>query len=1619
MTDSRIPESLVERVRAGRAALVVGSNIGALAGMPSWKKVLERLVSELEKRGKPGDKEAADDVATLLKKGRIVNAAGFLARTLGGDFCDSLLKQLWKTPEPISEAIKVLGRIPMRAVWTVHPGDLVERAIESGSPDGWSDPRVGTYKNAGEIDTRRRYVLKLLGDLATDTYVVVATSIRRAFAGADDYRKILRDLYEDGSLVLVGFRHGDPDLDAVLERVFGGFEPTSAEHFFVGSGLSPVDIEELQAEHHMTCINLDGAGGDQVSTDALAAWLADLAKECEKAGINLKVTRPGADDLEGWHAILTNEAADAEALAALAAMEQTARDGKQSDRLVEVLLVRVEVEPDARARAAILREVAGIYEKEIGDLPRAFTALTTALCEDPADEQTVVDAERLADETDGWGELVGDLSQVVPQIEDKRLAAAHWVRLGRWYHEKLRHYDYALASYREALKLDPRRRDARYGLEELYRKQQRWGELAEEILAHVEIEPDTEKRVELLLALGDLHETQLASTAKAVDSYEKALALDPDNAEVLSASERLYRRTERWGKLVGILEKRAELLEKDDPGQAAALRKELGTLRSDKLGDLEGAIGRYESALASNDKDLDALRALEKLYEKVGRTDDYLRTLERLAEAGPESERAPAYRRLAAEVEDREGGVPRAIGYYERVIEVEPNAMDAFRSLERLHRTVSDWDGLVRLHERHLGAIAGASQRRDVYLALGRVWENELQDPHKAIEPYESALSLSEGDLARDPLTALARLYKRVETWDKAVESLLKLGELAGERGAPHWFEAGEIAAKHVGDPVSAENRFAKALELDAHHLPSMLALVELYRKRRDWAKAAQLMVEAERRTQNRLEKINLLYSAALMSEEFLEQAERAAELYARVLQLDPEHIDAGQRVIEHWMRQDRWADAEPVLEMLARKVEDGDKVEKARREALVGRAAEALGKPEKAEKHYRLAVEADAESLDATLGLANLLYSRKEWGEAEQRMREALVKHRPSLAEGQVVELWHKVGTAARQRGDAKTAEDAFRRAIERDAGHRPSLLQLIELATARQDWRTVLEAKRSSLEGASEDERFRLLEEIGDLYAQRVQEPMTALGIYLEALNLRPRSHVVLHKMLEIYTEQKDWRRAIDTLDKLAEQEKDAARRAKYHYAAAVIARDELAVHEEAVDRFTHALDDAPTLPKAFDAIEKILGERGDWKGLARAYKTMIQRLGDRATDAQILPLWTRLGDVARDRLGDREAAITAYEVAAALEPGNLERHESLAKLYLAAGPERADKAIVELQILLKKYPDRLDLYRDLARLYAETGQLDKAYCLASALVFLGQANDADKKRFETGRAAKLPLAKRRLTEELWQKSIIHPREDRALNAIFASLMASLAATTAQPHQALNLNPKEQADPERDPHLVARIFRYAVHTLGIDPQPELYLREGSREGIRAANIAERGVLQPAVLIGEPHVGRRAERDLAFDVAKKLSFFRPERYVFYALPTLPKLEAAVSATLHATGHANGKTGKASPETQKLVDHIQKTVPKTVLEQVGSLAGRLAVREGEAAVKSWLTATDLTANRVGLILSNDLETAARIVATEQGAPSTLSAKDRLRELLAYACSEEYFLVRRHLGLEVQ
>lgn len=1614
MPEHTIPESLIENIRLGRAALVVGAGIG----VPSWKQVLERMNAELEARGQEGDEAAAKDVAKLLHKGSLVRAAGFLARSLGEATCDRIVKEMWQTPDDVPPVAAALARLPFKHVLTSFPGDLVELALGTHRPDDWPEASVFTYGQIDAVDVRRRYVLKVLGDF--DSYVVTPRSVRAALSKADGLRNLLRDLYGTGSLVFVGFRFGDPDLSALLDRVFGAFEPPEGQHYLVASGVGPVTVDELSAEHHIEVVNLAGKGADETATAALLEYLETLAAACDAAQITLAQTRPDADDLEGWIAVLVDEPGDGEAVAAIEAITQAARAAGNGERLVEVLMARTEITPDSADRAALLREVAGVFENQLGDLPGAFTALTAALAQHPADTAALDDVERLARETDAWTELVGEVTELAGAVGDKETAAVYWSRLGTWYHQQLRHYDYAIASFREAVRNDPSRLEAHAGLEEVLRNQQRWAELAEAIAAHLALEPDVGKQIELNLALGELCETQLASTSRAIDAYQAASDLDDTNQDALAALERLYRRDERWGRLARVLERRAELFDADgNTARAATIRHELGELRAEKLGDLEGAISKFEASLDADPNDVDALRALEELYEKSGRADDYLRTLQRLVDVAPQSERAGMLRRLAAELEEHPERRDDAVQCFERLIDVEPTAEDGYRGLERLHRDAGNWYELVAVQDRHVAATRAPAPRVDLHTQMAEVYETELQDPHRAIEAHLNALAIAEDH--RPSLQALARLYQRVEAWDRAADVLVRRARLEGGGGAEHWHQAGVIAAERLADLDQAQTWLEKSLELHANYLPAMLGLARLHKQRRSWANAVARLREAVTHSHNRLERVALLAEASDIAEEQLDDPELALELQRKILELDPEHAEAGLRVADRLVAEERWADAEPVLEMLARQADDDDRVEKARREALLGRACAALGKREKAAKHLQLALSADPDSLDAALGLASIRYDAAQaegdttaWEALDKQYRELLARHRTNLADSQVVDAWHRIGVAQRALGDERKAEAAFRRAVERDPHHRASLLAIIDIAGARDDWKSVVEAKRDLLEGSGDEERYRLLEEIGDAHATKLSDPVSALGAYLEAVSMKPDAHQVLHKCLDIYSEQKEWRRAMETLNAIAATTVKPARRAKYAYAAAVIARDELKDTDAAVEHFQRALDDDPAIPKAFEAIDRLLTDKQDWKALARAHRKMLKRIGEDAPADRLLALWTRLGDICLDHLDDHEAAIAAYEVASSLRPDDIERHEQLANLYLEAGPDRREDAIAELQILLQDQPDRVELYRAMSDLYRDASDLDKSFCLAQALVFLGHATDEEKALYATYRPKGLTVAKRRLTEELWQKAIIHGKEDRHLNAIFSSLIASIASTTAQEPGAFKLNPRERVSPESDPHVVARVFGYAANVLGLDPAPNLYLTPGS-EGIRVANTADKGKLSPSVLIGAPELDNQSQAELAFGVGKKLAYLRPERYVNYALQTLPKIETAFHAALTATGLLE----ESSAEVKPLVVHMQKTVPSAVLEHVGVVGQKLKGHAHNGVVARWRSATDLTANRVGLILCNDLEIAARAIATEPPGLSTIGAKERLRDLLAYSVSESYFQVRRHLGIAVK
>jgi golgin subfamily B member 1 len=1558
MPEHSIAGALVDRIRSGRAALVLGAGLG----LPPWQHLLERMTGELD-----ASDAARHQLAQVLQTGNLSRALSFLACALGDQRCERIVGDAWRGPDAMPAAVRALAGVPVRHIWTTVPGSLIETALTQHSPEGWPQPRVLSYRDPGLDRAGPRTVLKLFGDC--DSYAVTPRAVRRVLAAHPALRELVRAFYRDGVLIFAGFCDGDPDLSALLDVVLGAVEPPAHPHYLLGAGLGPAAVAELAHRHTIEVVPLAGCGADEAARAALVEFFGALTDACAEAGVTL-ASGPAADDLEGWLGRLADDPTDAEAAAAVDAMAARARVAGDGERLIEIFMAKAETATDPIDRGRWLRELAGVFAHELSDPARAVTAMLASLRDDPDAEQALAAIEHLAAEADVWPQVVAEVTELAATLADPALAGRYWTRLALWYERELHHHDYATAAYRSALKADPRHEPAHVGVAEALRKQQRWAELADAIAAHLEVAAPA-ARGELWLSLGELAETQLASTQRAIDAYTAAASADAEHddpelrGEALTALERLYRRDQRWGDLAHVLERRADQLEAlGEWGRAAAVRRDRAALVADKLGDSERAICAYEAAVVRDPCDLAALRALDQLYAQLGRSDDVRRTLERLCDAAPEGERVGLLLRLAAELGDAmaqaspaevAGLAERAIACHQRLLEIQPD------------------------HGPSSVALAGA----------------------------------------------LAELYERTERWADAVDVLERRARLqGGQGGAESWLRAGQLAADRLADPDRAEQLLENALAIDPLSAAVLRALAEIHAARGRWTSALDRLIAAQQHTCNRLHRIELLRWAAAIADEQLDDQERSIELRQLLVGLDPDDDQHAERLAEQLVAARRWAEAAPVQDMLARRV-DLAADERAGRYTALARTCEALDKIDEAARSYRAALQADPGALLAARGLAALEYAAATrmqttaaWSEVERAYRSLVDRHAGALDRHDREEAWFRIGVSCRALGKLAEAQAALRQVSSQSPCHQEALREQVTVARARADWRTLIDTSERLIEladaGGRRDDQAALHEQIGDVLATELEDSDGALAAYQRALGCRPGAHAVLHKVLDIHTRRGSWRASLTTLEALAAAETHAARRAKYHYAAAVIARDELGDDQAAVAAFTAALDDDPTIAKATGAIDRLLSERGQWRELARSYRRMLKRLGEGAPSRQLLPLWRRLGDICLDHLGDPEAAVAAYEVASSLDPENLGLRETLANLYLEAGEDRADDAIDELQALLEAQPARIELYRALSDLYFDRGDVDRAYCMAQALGFLGAANQRERELYERHRPRNLILAKGRLTDELWQRAIIHRQEDRHLNAVFASLAAVLAAMTARPNSSFKLPARTAADHSNC--LAARVFGYAANVMGLEQVPRLYIVPDADDAVQVANTSDKGKLAPSVVLGGPELNKSSEEELAFDLGKRLAILRPEHYVKTALQTLPRIEVAFRAALSAADAGNGDD---HPEVAELAQTIRDAVAPPVLEQIRVVADQLRDRADDQLVATWLSVTELTANRAGFILCNDFETAARAVAVEDRSPSSIDTRARLRDLLAYSVSEPYFQVRRHLGVTIQ
>jgi len=200
--------------------------------------------------------------------------------------------------------------------------------------------------------------------------------------------------------------------------------------------------------------------------------------------------------------------------------------------------------PSEPARfVALSRELAGLSERRLGDKPRAISVLAEALGVAPRDASLLTEIERLVSEVDhrtSWRALL-EAYEVALYAASPAERVELFLRRARVHDDRLSDPRAAVADTLAAFSWAPDREDTREALVALAGKARAWNDLIAVDSALIERAPTAARRVELLRRKAAVIEDQLKDAPRAFRTHLIALMVAPDDTETTSHLWRLAR----------------------------------------------------------------------------------------------------------------------------------------------------------------------------------------------------------------------------------------------------------------------------------------------------------------------------------------------------------------------------------------------------------------------------------------------------------------------------------------------------------------------------------------------------------------------------------------------------------------------------------------------------------------------------------------------------------------------------------------------------------------------------------------------------------------------------------------------------------------------------------------------------------------------------------------------------------------------------------------------------------------------------------------------------------------------------------------------------------------------
>jgi tetratricopeptide (TPR) repeat protein len=720
-------------------------------------------------------------------------------------------------------------------------------------------------------------------------------------------------------------------------------------------------------------------------------------------------------------------------------------------------------------------------------------------------------------------------------------------------------------------------------------------------------------------------------TAKAATYYAQILDVEPGNMEALSELESIYRITERWEDLLGILERRREMAGGDELTDVVL---ETGKVQATYLGRADEAIECFAFVLENRPGNREAVEALEAL---MGRDEHRLRVAE--------------------------------------LLDPHLSALEKFSQLVTVKRILLD-------------ATQEGVRRQELLFSLADVHVENLSDSGEAYEILCQALAEFPGEESVwDRLENLAGLADRWDDVRQRFHGIFEGDEVDDDVRQSLARRLAGVCEERLHDPLAAEGYHRWIFERDSLDEISFSALEAIYTNADRYEDLRGLYRERVRNLADASAKIELLQKIGYLEEDLLEKVDGAIDTYREMLDLEPDNELALRALERLYENAGRWADLAELLEAHLDEVPEDAIV--AARYRLGDILDQKLGEHTRALDYYRMVLDQYPTHLKSQEALERLLDDQELRQEAasilegiyeSQGAHAELARVLAIRLEGteddmEKVDLLLKLAEIQDKRlHDGDGAYETLARAFRIDPANE-QIRAVIEMTVEENDLWPVYADELEEISGRVEDESVLgpILFALGNIYLTRTgneEQALAAFNKYLSSGHDEAGLVVRAAKSLEtLYASRESYSDLVRVLSLQLEHLDTQEERVENLRRVGEIQEVHLEAVEEAIQTYLDIIDMVPDDTESVFSLERLYERAGKWEELIG----ILQRRAESGVgDDEALQISFKVAEIYKEKLENLEEAIFTY-LSITERSTSREALEALVDLYDKTGAER----------------------------------------------------------------------------------------------------------------------------------------------------------------------------------------------------------------------------------------------------------------------------------------------------------------------------------------------------------